>query len=167
MDAGHVTNHTITHHTVTLDTSIEETWRLVSDPDELATWLGADISMDTDEAAPGDHAHITDDDGTRRTIVFDEVSPDDRISWHWFPSAPSGGSGPGGDAETGWLSHVDVTLRPVDGGTRVTVVERLVTYPSQVRATAQASAMAASWSNRLLELELRALTAQMAGSWRV
>jgi len=53
--------------TLELDCPADELWRLVSEPDEVASWLGRDVELDL---RPGGRGRLTDDDGTVR-LPFD------------------------------------------------------------------------------------------------
>jgi uncharacterized protein YndB with AHSA1/START domain len=126
---------------VTLPTDLEGAWALVTAPDDLAGWLGAEVDLDP---TPGASGRVVDHDGTRRSLVVDEVAAGRRLSWRWWD-------------DDGAASHVEVTLTPGDTGTLVTVVERPL--PSPV-PTAQASTRAGeAWSHRLLHLEALLLVA--------
>lgn len=135
---------------VTLPTDADEAWDLVTRPDDLAGWLGAEVELDP---TPGGAGTVTDHDGTRRRLVVDEVEPGRRIAWRWWSDDEGDGAG----------SRVEITVAPAGGGALVTVVERpLPTAPTmRSLARAQASAMAAAgaWSDRFLRLELLLLLA--------
>lgn len=126
---------------VTLPTDLDSAWALVTEPDDLAGWLGAEVQLDP---TPGAAGQVVDHDGTRRALVVDEVTAGRRLSWRWWD-------------DDGAASHVEVTLTPGDSGTLVTVVERPLPSPS---ATAHASAATGeAWSHRLLHLEALLLVA--------
>ena len=128
---------TVERH-VTLPTDLEAAWELLTRPEDLGAWLGAEVVLDP---TPGSAGHVTDHDGTQRRLVVDRVDEGHRLSWHWWTD--------GDDA-----SHVEITLAPTPEGTRVTVVEQAA---GASVATAQASASA--WSHRLLHLEALLLVA--------
>ena len=46
---------------VTLPLDVDEAWRLVSDPSELATWIGTHVDLDPEPGATGE---VVDPDGT-------------------------------------------------------------------------------------------------------
>jgi uncharacterized protein YndB with AHSA1/START domain len=132
---------TVERH-VTLPTVPEEAWALLTDPDDLAAWLGREVALDP---TPGAAGTVVDDDGTRRRLVVDEVDAARRLSWRWWTD----------DGGTREASRVEITLTPTEDGTLVRVVERLLppTGPS-VRAS-----VANAWSHRLLHLEALLLVA--------
>ena len=130
---------TVERH-VTLPTDIEEAWDLLTRPDDLGAWLGADVILDP---TPGAAGLVVDHDGTRRQLVVDRVEEGRRLSWRWWTD------------DQLEASHVEITLTTTDDGTRVSVVEHSVSRP---KAAARASASAA-WSHRLLHLEALLLIA--------
>ena len=125
---------------VTLPTDLEEAWALLTRPDDLAAWLGADVVLDP---TPGAAGIVVAHDGSTRRLVVDAVDPGRRIAWRWWsdeaPEEPS---------------RVEITLVPVDGGTSVRVVEELVGAAPVAQARA-----GAAWSHRLLHLEALLLVA--------
>ncbi|MGK2949483.1 MAG: SRPBCC family protein [Acidimicrobiales bacterium] len=127
---------------VTLPTDLESAWALVTEPDDLAGWLGAEVELDP---TPGAAGQVVDHDGTRRALVVDEVAAGRRLSWRWWD-------------DDGVASHVEVTLTPGDAGTLVTVVERPLPSPAPV-AQASSAAAGEAWSHRLLHLEALLLVA--------
>lgn len=133
---------TVERH-VTLPTDLLEAWELVTRPEDLAAWLGAEVALDP---TPGASGEVVDHDGTRRRLVVDEVDRGRRLSWRWWAEDD--------DASP---SRVEITLLPGPDGTEVRVVEELLAVPEQ-RAQAQAAAGEA-WSHRLLHLEALLLVA--------
>lgn len=87
-----------------LDLPLAELWRAVSQPDELAGWLGEPVSLDL---APGSEGRIGD-----RAVVVGAVDDERRLTWTWWPAA-------GGVA-----SEVELALEETETGSRLTVVER-------------------------------------------
>ena len=129
---------------VTLPADLDQAWELLTEPDDLAGWLGREVVL---EPRPGATGSVVDHDGTRRRVVIDEVEVGRRIAWHWWVE---------GDDET---SRVEITLTPADVGTAVQVVETLPsssTPASMVQASARATE---AWSHRLLHLEALLLVA--------
>ena len=129
---------------VTLPADLEATWELITRPDDLAGWLGADVEL---APRPGAAGLVVDHDGTRRRLVVDEVEAGRRLTWHWAVEEEDGTVGP--------TSRVEITLAPVGDRTRVTVVEQPL---EPVGREVQASASGA-WSHRLLHLESLLLVA--------
>jgi uncharacterized protein YndB with AHSA1/START domain len=130
---------------VTLPADLEGAWELLTRPDDQAGWLGAEVDL---RPRPGAAGSVVDHDGTRRRLVVDEVDAGRRLTWHWAVEGDDGVVGP--------ASQVEITLVPVEEGTRLTVVERPL--EPAARAGVQASAGAA-WSHRLLHLEALLLVA--------
>jgi len=131
---------TVERH-VTLPAGLDEAWELLTDPDDLAAWLGREVALDP---TPGATGAVVDHDGTRRHLVVEEVDAGRRLAWRWWTD---------GDAAS---SRVEITLVPSDGGTEVRVVEQLLPSPTVARASAKASE---AWSHRLLHLEALLLVA--------
>lgn len=132
---------------ITLPAPVDEVWGLLTDPDELATWLGDEVALDATSGATG---HVVERDGTRRALVIDEVDPGRRLSWHWWPD----------DEQAAVPSHVEITLVPDTHGTTVRVIERLSgSAPIEARSRA-----ADAWEHHLLCLEaLLLVTAAVRG----
>jgi uncharacterized protein YndB with AHSA1/START domain len=123
---------------VILPTDLETAWELLTRPDDLGAWLGAEVVLDP---TPGAAGIVVDHDGTRRPLVIDAVDTGRRLSWRWWSED---------DLEA---SRVEIVLSPAPEGTRVAIVEHAL-------PTAQASARAsAAWSHRLLHLEALLLVA--------
>jgi uncharacterized protein YndB with AHSA1/START domain len=94
---------------VQVDAAPSEVWEAVVDPDRLGEWLNVDVEMDTQ---PGGAARFVRPDGTRLLGVVEEVVPERRLSFCWWPS-------PG----FGRTSRVEISLEEGDAGTEVRVVE--------------------------------------------
>jgi uncharacterized protein YndB with AHSA1/START domain len=125
---------------VTLPVDLEGAWELLTQPEDLAAWLGAEVVLDP---TPGALGRVVDHDGSERRLVVDTAEPSRRLTWHWWrddaPEEPS---------------RVEISLVPAEGGTVVRVVEELV------GATPVATASAGdAWSHRLLHLEALLLIA--------
>ena len=89
---------------VTLPVGADEAWETVT---ELEAWLveEADLALE-----PGEEGTLVLPDGEERTAVVEEVEPGERIAfWWWAGDEPA--------------THVELTLVPAVGGTRVRVVE--------------------------------------------
>ncbi|MGH9244686.1 MAG: SRPBCC family protein [Acidimicrobiales bacterium] len=124
---------------VTLDTSAEEAWRLLTDEAELSAWLADEVTLD---ARPGGTGRLVDGDEVRAAIV-DEIEDGKALRLLWWTVGDAGGP----------VSEVTFTLAPAEQGTRVHVVERV---RGGVGPKGRALA-AAAWDDRLLGLELRCL----------
>jgi uncharacterized protein YndB with AHSA1/START domain len=121
---------------VDLDTPADELWDMVSDPDQMATWLGDSVDVDL---RPGGTGTVV-DDGIVRDIEIDEVSESRRLSFTWWES---------GDRST--ASRVEFVIgTTADGRSRLTITE---TLPDQSpRMVARASATRLRWEVRVLSL---------------
>jgi uncharacterized protein YndB with AHSA1/START domain len=136
---------TVERH-VTLPADLAEAWALLTRPEDLAAWLGAEVDLDP---TPGARGVVVDHDGTRRQLVVDAVDAERRLAWRWWTEDEGGSAS----------SRVEVTLRPTAEGTEVHVVEELLA-PTAGTSRAQASARASeAWSHRLLHLEALLLVA--------
>lgn len=124
--------------TVTLPTDVREAWELLTDPDELAAWLGDDVVL---RPVPGAAGRVLERDGSDRSLVVEEVDAGRRLSWRWWIE---------GDDPDQTGSRVEITLSPTPDGTLVRVVEQPL--PTATASAPRASAGEA-WSHRLLHLE--------------
>ncbi len=95
---------------VDLDASIEAAWAALSNPDELARWLGSSVELDV---RPGGRGRVVDDDGTVREVVVTAVDDRRGIAWHWW-------------SDDGELSSVELRIDDHEGQTRLHIVEMLV-----------------------------------------
>ena len=125
---------------VDLPAEPDRAWGLLVDPDEQEAWLGREVDL---LARPGHAGSVIDHDGTHRRLVVEEVEEGRRIAWTWWPSDGDGAA-----------SRVEITLEPLEEGTRVTVVEQPHPAGPQARVQASAGPAAGSWSLRLFHLEL-------------
>ena len=91
----------------------------ISDPDELATWLGSSVELDV---RPGGRGRIVDEDGTVRDLVVTDVRDGEQIAWHWW-------------SDSGELSSVELRLDEHDGRTRLHIVETTLLAPTQSDAS--------------------------------
>jgi len=121
---------------VDIDASPEDVWHALTAEDGLAPWMGEGSMMGE---CQGDDLVLADIvTGQRRRGVLDEVSPQHRLGYTWWPeTAPE------------QATRVSITLVPCVSGTRVTVVE---TMP--VASASTSSGAIASWPWRAALLSL-------------
>jgi uncharacterized protein YndB with AHSA1/START domain len=132
---------------VDLDASIEAAWDAISDPSELANWLGPVVELDL---RPGGHGRVVDDDGAVRQLVITDVRAGEQVAWHWW-------------SESGELSSVELRLDRHDGHTRLHITETTLlpsATPDVVRA--QVHGCARRWSAATSRLWCRVGTAAFA-----
>jgi uncharacterized protein YndB with AHSA1/START domain len=121
---------------VVLPAAPGEVWRQLTDPDEVGEWMGGRVAW---ELHPGGPARFDGDDGSRRVGRIEEVEPDRRLRYRWWPED---GDGP--------ASEVTYVLTPEEEGTEVTVTERtLAPVP-------QDSVGWTAWDSRLVGVWARA-----------
>ena len=109
----------------------EPAWDAISDPDELAAWLGSSVELDV---RPGGRGRIVDEDGTVRDLVVTEVRDGERIAWHWW-------------SDGGELSSVELRLDELDGHARLHIVETtLLPTTRHERLDARVGACTRRWS---------------------
>jgi uncharacterized protein YndB with AHSA1/START domain len=98
---------------VDLDATTESAWAALSDPGELARWLGASVELDV---RPGGRGRVVDDDGTVREVLVTAVDDRQAIAWHWW-------------SDGGELSSVELRIDECDGHARLHILEMLVPAP--------------------------------------
>jgi uncharacterized protein YndB with AHSA1/START domain len=128
---------------VVLDASRDEAWHLLTDPDELAAWLGTPISFDL---RPGGVAAYIEPDGTVRHAVIEQVREGELLSFVWW------------EADEGVESRVVFDLTPVEHGTKVAVTETRASVAGGIRRIP----LGALWDDRLFDLERHCITRQFA-----
>jgi uncharacterized protein YndB with AHSA1/START domain len=106
---AHSEEHRVEQH-VELDAPIDDVWDALTDPDQLAAWLGGEVDLDVRPAGTG---RVVDDDGTVHEVLVTTVDHHRRIAWHWW------------DDRNG-LSSVELTIEEVGDATHLRVVEVLV-----------------------------------------
>ena len=89
---------------VVLPVSRERAWELVTEPEELETWLAEDVEFEAEEGAP----LRTSDDGVVREGVVEHVETEERIVFSW------------GDSVVEWI------LEDHPAGTRFVVTEHRI-----------------------------------------
>ena len=104
-----------------------DVWEVIADPARLSEWLNVEADMDV---RPGGTARFVTPDG-RRLGVVEEVVPEERLVFCWWPS-------PG----FGRTSRVEIDLTETEQGTAVHVVETFlsVAVPSRPELRVLASA---------------------------
>jgi uncharacterized protein YndB with AHSA1/START domain len=142
-----------------LDASVDEVWRLLTDPAELSSWLGDRVDLDL---RPGGAGAFIDGDDIRHRAV-EAVVPQRCLQFVWWR-----------DREPDAASVVTFTLAPDAGQagdesgdrnerTRL-VVEEAATPDARLRAGAGGGGLRAcqlagdvseQWEQRLLSLDLR------------
>jgi uncharacterized protein YndB with AHSA1/START domain len=141
---------------VVIPASQQEVWETLTHPSAVSTWFGAQVDWDL---SPGGPARFVEDDGAVRDGRVDEVVPDHRLRFRWWPEGQA-------DEET---SEVTYLLEPHEDGTDLTVTERQLptTLPAQALSAQALSAQAQSapasnavkwttWDGRLVGVWSRA-----------
>ena len=128
---------------VVLDATVDEAWHLLTDPDELAAWLGRPIALDL---RPGGAAAYLEPDGTNRLAVIEEVVEGRRLSFVWW------------EPEEAVPSRVEFELTQVGEGVRVGVTETR----ASVAGGSLRLPLGIMWDDRLFDLERHHLTRQLA-----
>jgi uncharacterized protein YndB with AHSA1/START domain len=114
---------------VVLPVSPNVVWESLTRPEHLSTWLGSRVELD---ARQGGVLRL-EADGAVRFGVVEAARPSEYLAFRWRPLVvgPDGSvPGPG--------TRVEFLLEPKDGGTRLRVVETLLSAFSLVSATAAA-----------------------------
>jgi uncharacterized protein YndB with AHSA1/START domain len=121
---------------IDLDTSVDDLWTRVSDPEQLATWLGDSVDLDLRPGGTG----VVVDDGVVRHVLVEEISASQRLSFTWWePGDPSSAS-----------RVVFAVGSNADGGSRLTITETL--HDPAPRVVARAAAKKMRWEVRALSL---------------
>ena len=98
--------------------SPERVWAALTEPDQIRRWFcneGAEIDL-----RPGGAIRLSWSHGTSRAIV-ETVDPPHQFAFRWAPGY--NGEDPNRPIEEQPLTLVAFTLEPVDGGTRLRLVE--------------------------------------------
>jgi uncharacterized protein YndB with AHSA1/START domain len=111
----------IVRRVVEIDVAIDELWRMISDPEELATWLGDDVDLDV---SPGARGRITDDD-EHYDVEVDEVEHGERVVWRWRPADDDGSA----------TSRVELVVAPAPRGGTLTIIETRPAPPVAAMST--------------------------------
>ena len=94
----------------------ERVWRALTMADELGAWWGASTELD---ARAGGTGRFVDPDGTVRTGMVVEASPNRRLQLDWWPDDDGTDDQP--------ATRVTIDLEPCPFGTVVTVTEAVLT----------------------------------------
>ena len=118
---------------VVLTVGTELAWELLTDREELATWLGR---LDDDGS-------LVELDGTQRHLELEHVEAGRSIGFVWWD-------------DDGAASRVEITVDEHADGSRVSVTETAVARASAAGGSRRL-ALGPAWDGRLLDLELRSL----------
>jgi len=97
---------------VTLGAVREEVWSALTDPEQLAEWLGEVLAV---EMTPGGELVLRLPDGEERHGFVEAVDPPSALILWWRPVDR--------DGEEGELTRVEFHLEPSEDGTRLRVLE--------------------------------------------
>ena len=114
----------VVNREVVLPVTRERAWELVTEPEELETWLAEEVEFEPEQGAP----LRTEDGGETREGFVEEVTEGERIVFRW------------GDSRVAW------ELADAPGGTRFIVTEHrfardTVTWGPKLMALSSASAL--------------------------
>jgi len=121
---------------VTLDASVDEVWRLLTDDAELSLWFGSAASLD---AVPGGGGRFVDGTTVRRAVV-QRVEPGRRVGFTWWDERHPA------EASTVELVVDDMST---DGQVQLTITETLVPGGGVGFRACSWSDVADSWDARL------------------
>jgi uncharacterized protein YndB with AHSA1/START domain len=124
---------------VTIRATPEALFAFFTDPAKMTQWIGTAVELD---ARPGGVFRIV---PNRADVIrgrYLEVTPPSRVVFTWGFEGEGQGLPPG-------ASVVEITLRPVDGGTEVRLVHRAL--PDGIR-----EAHAAGWSHYIARITVAA-----------
>lgn len=102
-------------HEETIGAPPVDVWGFMVDPAALSAWFGADAWL---EPSVGETVRFRFADGSERRGTVEEVEPFRLLRWRWREH-----HGAGFGSRIGETSTVAIELSPVDGGTRVRIVE--------------------------------------------
>lgn len=104
---------------VTLPAAPDKVWRALTEPGALTEWFGADVDLDP---RPGRTATVRRPDGSEERALVEAADPGRRLALRWLPYE----RGPDGRTRPRPPTRVVFTLKPVDEGTRLLVVEERI-----------------------------------------
>jgi uncharacterized protein YndB with AHSA1/START domain len=119
---------------VVLPVERDAAWDVACEPDGLREWLAPEVDLDL---RPGGEGTFRWEDGGERSAVVESVEPGTSIVFHWRSPAHEG------DPVRGLTTRVEIRLEPVEGGTRVSVVES--GFAGAPAAVCRAAALTAGW----------------------
>lgn len=99
---------------VTIPAPASRVWEALTDPGKLSSWFGGVMEW---RAVPGAPLTFRGDDGERREGRVEEVRPERRLRFVWWPAD--------GDPAEG-ASEVTYLLEPSGDSTRLTIQEQVV-----------------------------------------
>lgn len=102
-----MSNETVVRE-IDLGVDADEVWDALVRDDQRREWMGGETEL---EVEPGGRGYVTEDDGTRREVLVDDVVPGRRLSFDWW-------------TENDDPTHVELVIVPTSTGTRLTVTER-------------------------------------------
>jgi hypothetical protein len=129
-----------------MDVAMDELWRMISEVEELATWLADEVDV---ELVPGGRGRIVDDDVTY-DVEVEEVTVGERVVWWWTPIDPPDDAG---------TSRVELTISPTPTGGRLTIIE---SRPAAPGASPSARGRVSRWEVRSALAWLRSSRCVMA-----
>jgi uncharacterized protein YndB with AHSA1/START domain len=154
---------------VRIEAPLDEVWRSLTEPAELATWLGGEVDLDR-PLAPGAAGRVLEADGSVRHLLVTGHEPGHQLRWHWWHEGASRDDRDAADegldepTDDGVLSSVEITVVPEGDATVVRVVEVVA------RAGASAAAGPCSTDAALVAIDrnwdgaLSALAARLTGA---
>jgi uncharacterized protein YndB with AHSA1/START domain len=107
-----------------LESSTEEVWTALTDPDELEQWFANEVDLDP---TPGGHASFRWDNGEAREAVIEEVEAERRLVLRWLDDD----------------GVVELELEPTGTGTTLRVIETSPEFAAALDVQMLATCMAA------------------------
>jgi uncharacterized protein YndB with AHSA1/START domain len=139
---------TAIERSVHLEAAPEDAWQLLTDPTELAGWLGDPVDL---ALTPGRGGRLV-VDGDERRVLVDTVDEARMLRFTWWS-----------EADPATASTVTLTLDADEAGSRLTVVEVPLRSPGPVcnllDAAGTAGPSSDPWPGALLALQVRSFLA--------
>lgn len=145
---------------VVIPASPDRVWEALTDPESLRGWFGGEFDWELTE---GSQLGFRGESGDERRGRVEEVRPERRLRFVWWPAGTPGEAGEASDA--GEASEVSCTLEPVDEGVRLTVQERPVPDTSAATSGPTARARAGGLASRHEAPGWTAWDTRLAGAW--